>query len=488
MIKIYNTLTRQIEEFKPSTPGVVTWYNCGPTVYDHLHLGHARSLVAFDTIRRYFEYRGYKVRFVQNFTDIDDKMINRANKEKRSVIEVAEEFISSYYEDVKKLNIKPATIHPRALLHIPHMIEFIQKLIEKGYAYESNGDVYFDVRKFDGYGTLSKHKLEQILQETEDAENPNKRHPADFALWKSKKPGEPSWFAPWGEGRPGWHIECSVMSMAYLGETIDIHSGGQDLIFPHHENEIAQSEALTGKKFVRYWLHNGYLKINSEKMSKSLGNFIVLKELFKHHNPDAVRLYLLMTHYRQPIDFTMDGLSQTEIAAERLFNTILLIKSYSKQLSDDNEESSRDNKNTTEFTELDTQFLELVDKTRKEFIEAMDEDFNTANALAVVFTFLREVNNYLRSAEKLNPTVIKEIDKLFDELRSVLGILEDLERYLKIEIISNLVELLVELRDTFRKEKNWELSDKIRDRLKDAKIILEDTPKRVVWKLNVKGA
>ena len=481
MIKIFNTLTRQLEEFEPSTPGVVTWYNCGPTVYDHLHLGHARSLVAFDTIRRYLEYRGYKVKFVQNFTDIDDKMIARAAKENRSVIEVAEEFIASYFEDVEKLNIKRASIHPRALLHITHMIEFIQRLIDKEYAYVSNGEVYFDVQKFSKYGELSKHKLENILQETEDAENPNKRYPADFALWKKRKPGEPSWLAPWGEGRPGWHIECSVMSITYLGDTIDIHSGGQDLIFPHHENEIAQAEALTGKQFVKYWLHNGYLNINSEKMSKSLGNFVILNELFKHHNPDAVRLYLLMTHYRQPIDFTQEGLLQAETTAERLFNIILLIKTYAQNILLNNNEDELET-----LTDLDNQVLELVDKTRNEFIESMDEDFNTSKALAVVFTFAREINNYIRVANTLNPIVIQKIDSLFDDIRSVLGIFENLDQYLTLDTINKLVKLLIELRNDFRREKKWDLSDKIRDRLKEAKILLEDTPKRVIWKLNLR--
>jgi len=461
-----------MEEFKPLEPGIVRWYNCGPTVYDLMHLGHARSLVAFDTIRRYLEFCGYTVRYVQNFTDIDDKMIQRAHQEGRSIIEVAEDNIRYYYRDVDRLNVKRATIHPRAMLHIPHMISMIQKLIEKGYAYESNGDVYFDVRKFANYGKLSGHKLEHIAHETEDAENPNKRFPADFVLWKSKKEGEPSWYSPWGEGRPGWHIECSVMSMTYLGDTIDIHSGGQDLIFPHHENEIAQSEALTGKPFVRYWLHNGYLNINSEKMSKSLGNFITLERLLEQYSGDVIRLYLLMTHYRQPINFTKEGINQAKVTAERLLNIILLTKMYSKEVTE-----------VSELSDLDKQLLNDIDRAKKVFMESMNEDFNTSNALAAVFSLSKQLNTYIRKVDIVNPEVMKKANAFFDDIRNILGLFENLDQYAKLDIITKLVKLLIELRQEFRKNKNWAMSDKIRDFLTEAGITLEDTPKRVLWKL-----
>ena len=472
MIKIYNTLTRQLEEFKTVEPNVVKWYNCGPTVNGLMHLGHARSAVAFDTIRRYLEYRGYKVNYIMNFTDIEDRMIEVANNEKRGVLEVAEEYLSYFRRDMASLNLKPATVHPRAMLHINPMIEFVKKLEEKGYAYESGGDVYFDVRKFKEYGKLSNQKIENILQEgTEDADNPNKKFPADFALWKHKKPGEPYWPSPWGEGRPGWNLECSTMSMMYLGKTLDIHSGGQDLIFPHHENEIAQSEALTGKPFVTYWLHNGYINIDKEKMSKSLGNFVNIVDLLKHYSADAVRLFVLQTHYRSPILFTENTIDQAQITADRLFNTILLVKYYLGVQSEKEEES-----------EMDINLTKKIDDIKKEFIEAMDEDFNTSIALAKVFDLSHEVNDYIRKSKTINPSTIQKADNFFNDFRSIFGLFENFDQYSSINIIEQLVSLLIELRQNFRKEKNWELSDKIRDDLKKANITLEDTPERILWK------
>jgi cysteinyl-tRNA synthetase len=475
MIKIYNTLTRQLEEFKTIEPGVVRWYNCGPTVNGLMHLGHARSAIAFDTIRRYLEYRDYRVDYVMNFTDIEDRMIEVATQEQRGVLEVAEEYLSGFRRDMASLNLKPATIHPRAMLHINPMIEFVQQLEEKGFAYESNGDVYFDVRKFEEYGKLSNQKLENILQEgTEDSENPNKKYPADFALWKLKKPGEPYWPSPWGEGRPGWHSECVLMSGLYLGETIDIHSGGQDLIFPHHENEIAQAEALRGKPFVNYWMHNGFINIDKEKMSKSLGNFVNIIELLEYYSADAVRLFILQTHYRSPITFTEDAIDQAQVTSDRLFDVILLTKIYARDLGA--EEGS--------LNDLDKSLLEKTTKAREDFIIAMDEDFNTSNGFAVVFDYSREVNDYLRKAEQINGMVINKADELFNEFRSVLGLYEDFNSYLSMEIVEKLVKLLIEVRGEYRKEKNWEMSDKIRDNLKEAGITLEDNPKRILWKLS----
>jgi len=475
MIKVYNTLTRQLEEFKTIEPDVVRWYNCGPTVNGLMHLGHARSAIAFDTIRRYLEYRGYKVQYIMNFTDVEDRMIEVSNKEQRAVLEVAEEYLRYFRRDMSSINLKEATVNPRAMLHINHMIVFIQKLIEKDFAYENNGDVYFDVKKFADYGKLSNQKLENVLEKTEDAENPNKRFPADFALWKAKKPGEPFWPSPWGEGRPGWHIECSVMSMTYLGDTIDIHSGGQDLIFPHHENEIAQSESITGKPFARYWLHNGYININKEKMSKSLGNFVNIYELLKYYSADAVRLFVLQTHYRSPISFDEEAMDQAQTTSDRLFDVVLLAKAY----SDSAEEVIK-----TELTELDKDLFDKTKKARDDFIKSMDEDFNTSDAFAVLFGYSRDVNDYLRKAEIVNKAIMNEVNTLFDEFKSVLGLYEDIGNYHSMEMVEKLVKLLIEIRTEFRKEKNWEMSDKIRDDLKQTGITLEDTPKRILWKLS----
>ncbi len=470
MIRVYNTLTKTHEEFVPTTEKLINWYNCGPTVYDRLHIGHARSAIAFDTIRRYFEFQGYEVRFVMNFTDIDDKMINRALKEQKSVIEVAEEHIYHYYEDMDRLNVKRATLHPRATVHIPHMIEFIEKLIQKGFAYEKNGDVYFDIRKAKEYGKLSKQKLENILERTDDTDNPNKFFSADFALWKAKKEGEPSWLSPWGYGRPGWHIECSAMSMTYLGETLDIHSGGQDLIFPHHENEIAQSESLTNKTFAKYWLHNGFVQIDSEKMSKSLGNFVTLNNLLQMYSPDAIRLYVLLTHYRQPIDFTEEGLQQAKITSERLFDTILLTRIYK-------------NHDKSPLNELDTSIIRKIDEATQIFIDSMNDDFNTSNGLAIVFSLSKEVNDYVRKSEVVNGSVMEHAHLFFSNVRQVLGLFEDMQQYSSLETIERLVQLLIELRQDYRTSKNWAQSDKIRDTLKEAGITLEDNPKRILWKI-----
>ncbi len=473
MIRVYNTLSRKLEEFKPQEDKIIRWYHCGPTVYARSHLGHARNIIAFDTIRRYLEYRGYTVRYIQNFTDIDDKMINRSNEEGISIIELAEKNIAEYYHDFDRLNVKRPTIAVRALLHINHMIRDIKNLVDKGYAYVAeNGDVYFDVKKWKEYGKLSHQKLENILKETEDSTNPLKRFPADFALWKAKKEGEPSWVSPWGEGRPGWHIECSTMSMEYLGPTLDIHSGGQDLIFPHHENEIAQAEALTGKTFAKYWLHNGFVNVDQEKMSKSLGNIINIDTILSKYSPDALRLYILLTQYRQPIDFTEEGLQQATATTERLFNVILLTKSY-VNIENLSEEKS----------ELDNEVLTKISHARNKFINAMDEDFNTTNALAVVFDLSKDVNDYLRKADILNKEVIAAADKFFDEIRQVLGLFQDIDKYVNFASHKELIRLLIDLRQEFRKNKKWAESDKIRDKLKEIGVVLEDNKKRVLWKL-----
>ena len=374
MIKVYNTLTRRKEEFRPLGKEI-KWYNCGPTVYDYIHIGNARNLVSFDIIRRYLEYRGFKVKFVQNFTDIDDKMIKRAKELNIPVKELAERFIKQYFEDAKLLRIKKATIHPKATEHIKDIISFIKDLEKKGYTYETDDGVYFNITKFRDYGKLSKQSIEKLKAGARVEKNENKRNPLDFVLWKKHKPQEPCWDSPWGKGRPGWHIECSVMAITHLGSTLDIHSGGQDLIFPHHENEIAQSEALTGKSFVKYWLHNAFLTIRKEKMSKSLGNILTAHEVLKRYDPRVIRLFFFTTHYRSPIDFSETTIEQTQHSLERLDNFIITIKNIKKNQGVD--------------------ISKLIIETRKRFINAMDDDFDTPKALAVIFEFIRKVNQLI---------------------------------------------------------------------------------------------
>ena len=372
MIKLTNTLTERKEEFKPLENRTVKMYVCGPTVYDHAHVGHARSAVVFDVIRRWLEYRGYKLIFVRNYTDIDDKIIRRAKEEGIAWYEVAQKYIDSYEEDMKALNVKEPTYKPRVTQHIREIVEMIDGLIEKGYAYESEGNVYFSVEKFPQYGKLSKRRVEELLAGARVEPGEGKRNPLDFALWKRSKEGEPGWESPWSYGRPGWHIECSVMSMKYLGETMDIHGGGLDLIFPHHENEIAQSEAYTGKTFARYWVHNGFVMVNREKMSKSLGNFFTVKEILSQFSPDTLRLFLLSTHYRSPIDFSLDRLKEAESSLKRLINFLNI----------------RELIEPVESVEGEGEPIS-VEAYRKEFESAMDDDFNTAKALGVLFELLR---------------------------------------------------------------------------------------------------
>jgi cysteinyl-tRNA synthetase len=463
-MKLYNTLTKTKEEFVPLHPGEVRMYSCGPTVYNYFHIGNARPFIIFDVFRRYMEYKGYKVTFVQNFTDIDDKMIQRAKEEGITVKELAEKFIEEYFKDADALGIRRADYHPRATEHIDDIIEFIQKLMDKGLAYQAGNDVYFDTSAYEDYGKLSGQSLEDLEMGARIDINEAKKNPMDFVLWKGQKPGEPAWDSPWGPGRPGWHIECSVMSTKYLGETIDIHSGGQDLIFPHHENEIAQSEGLTGKPFARYWLHNGYINVDNRKMSKSLGNFFTVRDIIKEFDPEVVRLFMLSSHYRNPINFSRELLEQEQSALERLYNAKhnleYLLESAPDRPADEEEK----------------QFLDKLPRFVKDFEEAMEDDINTADAVGVIFDLVREINTSIKGGQ-----AAETIRAALDTLTKLTGILGLLAKDTKDKLDSE-IEALIEKREQARKEKNWALADKIRDELKEQGIILEDTPQGVRWK------
>jgi len=462
-MQLYNTLTKKKEEFIPLHPGEVRIYACGPTVYNYFHIGNARPFIIFDTLRRYLEYKGYTVKFVQNFTDIDDKMIRRANEEGIMVKELADRFIEEFFKDADALGIKRATVHPKATEHIGEIIDLIKRLEEKGLAYQLDGDVYFDTQAFEGYGKLSGQSLEDLEMGARIDVNEGKRHPMDFALWKAQKPGEPAWESPWGYGRPGWHIECSAMSMKYLGETIDIHAGGQDLTFPHHENEIAQSEGATGKPFVRYWLHNGYINVDNQKMSKSLGNFFTVREISEEFNLEVVRLFMISAHYRNPINFSRELLEQSEAALERLYNA----KNNLEYLLRETQEG--------EPNEEEQSFRNKLLELKEQFIAAMDDDINTAGAVGVLFDLVREANSFLNPQRSRG--MVQYTYDLLMELAGILGILQKQSTELDKEI-----EALIELRQQARKEKNWALADKIRDDLKAQGILLEDTPQGVRWK------
>ncbi len=459
-MKLYNTLTRKKEDFVPLVPGEVRMYSCGPTVYNYFHIGNARPFIIFDVFRRYMEYKGYKVTFVQNFTDIDDKMINRANEEGITVKELADRFIDEYFKDADALGIRRATVHPRATEHIEDIIRFIERLIEKGLAYVAGGDVYYNTAAFESYGKLSGQSLEDLELGARVEINEDKRNPMDFALWKSQKPGEPAWESPWGMGRPGWHIECSVMATKYLGETIDIHSGGQDLIFPHHENEIAQSEGASGKPFARYWLHNGYINVDNRKMSKSLGNFFTVRDISKQFDLEVVRLFMLSSHYRNPINFSDELLRQAQSALERLYN------------AKDNLEYLLDHAQDGEIKAEDKDFIDSLPGYKARFEAAMEDDINTADAIGVIFDMVRDINTYA-SADRPKAALKVALDMLV-ELTGVLGLLNKKKAGLDKEI-----EALIEKRQQARKEKNWALADQIRDELKERGIILEDTPQGV---------
>lgn len=455
-MQIYNSKNRRKEEFVPIHPGEVRMYACGPTVYDYFHIGNARPFIVFDVLRRYFEHRGYKVTFVQNFTDIDDKMIKRANKEGITVKELGDRFIKEYYQDAQALGVRPATVHPRATEHIPQIIALVQKLIDKGLAYEVNGDVYFDTSAFPAYGALSGQNLEDLEAGARVEVDNVKKNPADFAVWKAQKPGEPAWESPWGMGRPGWHIECSAMSMTYLGETFDIHGGGKDLLFPHHENEVAQSEGATGKPYVHYWMHNGFINVDNEKMSKSLGNFFTVRDILKEYDAEDVRMFMLSAQYRSPINFSREMIAQAHSSLSRLYTardqmTFLLQHAPEREL---NEEEKA--------------FVQRVQEHVAKFDAAMDDDLNTADAMGAIFELVRDANLNL-NAETAKAAIQAALDALL-ELCDVLGLLMKKASDLPADI-----QALANERVQARKDKNWKRSDELRDQLKELGYTVEDT-------------
>lgn len=461
-MRVFNTLTRTKEEFVPLDEKEVKIYACGPTVYNYIHIGNARPLCVFDVLRKYLEYRGYNVNFVQNFTDVDDKIIRRANEEGLSFSEVSEKYIKEFWTDAHGLNFKDATHHPKATENIPEIIDIIKNLIEKGYAYESNGDVYYRALKFKDYGKLSHQPIDDLQSGARIAVGELKENPLDFALWKAAKEGEPFWESPWGKGRPGWHIECSAMNRKYLGKSIDIHCGGQDLIFPHHENEIAQSEAANGCEFARYWMHNGYINVDNVKMSKSLGNFKTVREIADVYGYEVIRYFLISSHYRSPINYSLEIIEQCKSALERLYtcreSLDFAIKNAKSDIADDEE------------------LLKLIDSRKEQFITAMDDDLNTADGLAAIFELVKDINTKILDKE-VSKKVCERAGVIFDELCNVLGILYNR----KSNDLDSEIEKLIEQRQEARKNKDWATADKIRDDLKARGIILKDTPNGVTW-------
>ena len=460
-MKIYNTLTRKKEEFVPIEEGKVRIYACGPTVYNFIHIGNARPICVFDTLRRYFEYRGYEVKFVQNFTDIDDKLIKRANEEDTTVPAIAEKYIGEYMTDAQGLGVRPATIHPKATETIDEIINVIKALEEKGFAYASEGSVYFRSRKFNEYGKLSHMPIEDLEAGSRVDVSEHKEDPLDFALWKAAKPGEPFWDSPWGQGRPGWHIECTAMIRKHLGETIDIHCGGSDLIFPHHENEIAQGECCSGKEYARYWMHNGFINVDNRKMSKSLGNFFTTREVANKFGYEPIKFLMLQAHYRSPINYSYDIVEQCKAALERLY-------------------TCRDNldfaaAHAVDAAEGEEEFIKTVDSRRDAFIAAMDDDLNTADAIAALFDLARDCNSFF--AQPKSAKVVEYATNCFDELTNVLGILYNRKK----EDLDSEIEELIEKRQAARKARDFKTADAIRDELKAKGIVLEDTPQGVKW-------
>ena len=463
-MKLYNTLTRTKEEFVPLEEGKVKMYVCGPTVYNFIHIGNARPFIMFDTLRRYLQYKGYDVTFVQNFTDVDDKIIKRGHEEGISPEEVADKYIDEYFVDADGLGIKRADVHPRVTDNIQQIIDFVKDLEDKGYAYEVNGDVYFDTKKFEGYGKLSKQNQDELEAGARIEVNSQKRHPMDFVLWKSKKEGEPGWNSPWGEGRPGWHIECSVMSSRYLGETIDIHAGGQDLAFPHHENEIAQSEARSGKTFSNYWVHNGYININNEKMSKSKGNFFTVRDISKQYDLEIVRFFMLSAHYRNPVNFSDEMLNQAKAGLERLYNAKEKLEFTISNLA---ESSIKDS---------EKELVNELESYKNKFINAMEDDLNTADAVSAIFELSKFINTNVNEESSLEFAKLC-LDK-FNELTQVLNIVNKKND----DMLDKDIEELIQKRADAKKNKDFKLADDIRQELLDKGIILEDTRQGTKWK------
>ena len=461
-MKIFNTMSRRKEEFIPVDPNEVKIYACGPTVYNFIHIGNARPLCVFDVLRRYLEYRGYNVKFVQNFTDVDDKIIKRANEENSTFEEISEKYIKEFWTDAHGLNFKDATVHPKATENIDEIIDIIKTLEEKGYAYAVDGDVYYRTLKFDGYGKLSHQPIDDLQSGARIAVGDKKEDPLDFALWKAAKEGEPYWDSPWGKGRPGWHIECSAMNRRYLGKTIDIHCGGQDLIFPHHENEIAQSEAANGCMFSKYWMHNGYINVDNVKMSKSLGNFKTVREIADVYGYEVIRYFLISSHYRSPINYNLEIIEQCKSALERLYNCResldFAIKNAKSDIADDEE------------------ILALIDSRKEQFINSMDDDLNTADGIAAVFDLVSDINTKIINKD-VSKNVCQKAADMFDELTGVLGLVYNR----KSNDINDDIEKLIEERQQARANKDWATADRIRDELKAQGITLKDTPQGVTW-------
>ncbi len=466
-MKIYNTMTRKKEEFIPIREGEVKIYACGPTVYNYIHIGNARPLCVFDVLRRYFEYKGLKVHFIQNFTDIDDKIIKKANEEKMDYVKVSQKYIEEYKKDSKGLNIKEATVYPKATENIEEIINTIKDIMDKGYAYKAeNGDVYFRTKHFNEYGKLSHQPLEDLEAGARISVEELKEDPVDFALWKTAKPGEPYWDSPWGKGRPGWHIECSAMANKYLGKTIDIHCGGQDLIFPHHENEIAQSECCNGVTFANYWMHNGYINIDNKKMSKSLNNFFTVRDVANQYGYEPIRYLMISSHYRNPINYSKEIIEQCIASLDRLYtcknNLEFLLKS-----ADDSPNASEE------------KLKEKFSSYKREFIKAMEDDLNTADALASLFDLVRDINANVNMNTNSSTGIIRYSLDLFDELTGVLGLVYNKKE----SALNKEIEDLIEQRQKARKEKDWATADKIRDELKRRNIVIEDTPQGVKWSI-----
>ena len=478
-MRFYNTMSNKIEEFKTIEDGKVKMYVCGPTVYNYIHLGNARPIIVFDTLARYFKYRGYDVTYIQNFTDVDDKIIKRANEEGISVKEVTEKYIKGFFEDIEPLNISDDIVRPKVTENMPEIIEIIKKLIDEGFAYEKDGNVFFEVKKFEEYGSLSNQKIDELEIGARVDIMEEKNNPLDFALWKRKKEGEPYWDSPWGQGRPGWHIECSAMAKKYLGDTFDIHGGGQDLVFPHHENEIAQSRCAYHGNFANYWLHNGFIQVNGDKMSKSLGNFFLLREILGKFPGNVVRLFILGTHYRKPINFSMDNMEDSRKTLKNIVTSMNnfseIIEKFSGKGSHEGEVSDNTGNNST------NEFKEKVNELDKKFMEAMDEDMNTPQALAVIFDQIKETKKFSvnisngEEAEALNYSY-NSLRKKLEEVLGIMLFMEDENKNFKNndKLTGNLIELLIKLRADARKEKNFKLSDEIRDNLKELGIEIQD--------------
>ena len=462
MVRIYNSITRKKEEFVPLKEGQVSMYVCGPTVYNYIHIGNARPAIAFDTVRRYLEYKGYDVKYVSNFTDVDDKLIKAAQELNQTVPEVADRFIDAFFEDTGALNVKKATVHPRVMDHMPDIVDFIKVLIDKGHAYESNGDVYFKTRSFDDYGKLSHQSIDDLKVGARIETGDLKKDPLDFALWKKAKDGEINWDSPWGQGRPGWHIECSVMARQHLGDTIDIHAGGQDLSFPHHENEIAQSECMTDKTFANYWMHNGYINIDNTKMSKSLGNFILVHDIIKEIEPNVLRYFMISVHYRSPINYNRELVEAARSSLERIQDAYHQAKErLAKAVKD----------------EIDEKVVTSIDDNVKLFESHMDDDFNTANAITAWHELTGNLNKYLRQPSTSSVVLQKFID-VFDSYSDILGVTLNRQEVL----LDEEIEKLIEEREAARKNKDFTRADEIRDHLKDEGIVLEDTKDGVRFK------